>query len=111
VASSAFYSRSEFKDWYFVVIAGTGSVTTFLFLFGSPFVVLRGPHRLTWAAAWAASVAFAVNAQWYILDGSERAAYRIGYFLWCLSFAVLAAGLFDLASQRNGVASAKSAGR
>ena len=110
-ASSVFYSRSEFKDWYFAVIAGTGSVTTLLFLFGSPFVVLRGSHRLTSAAAWAASVAFVVNAQWYILDASERGAYMIGYLFWCLSFAVLAAGLFDLARQRSRIAVSKSAGR
>ena len=34
---------------------------------------------------------------WYVLYGPDRSDLRIGYFLWWLSFAVLAVGLFDLA--------------
>jgi hypothetical protein len=80
----------KFAGWYYAVIGTVSAVTTLLFLFCSPWVVLRGSRSLWRASAWAAATASVVNALWFSLD------VRIGYFLWWLSFVLLAIGLFDL---------------
>jgi hypothetical protein len=86
----------NFETWYYAVLATASAVTTVLFLFGSPWVVWRGSRSRWRASAWAAATSFIVNAHWYVLYGSDRSDLRIGYFLWWLSFALLAIGLFDL---------------
>ena len=95
----------HFEAWYYAVLATVSALTTLLFIFGSPWVVLRGSRSLLRASAWAAATAFINNAFWYVLSGSDRLDLRIGYFLWWLSFVLLAIGLFDLAGrypvQRN----------
>jgi hypothetical protein len=100
VAFSVF-DPGNFISWYGVVVGGLSAAGTVLFIFGSPWVALRGSHRLRWAGTWAASMGFVVNSLWYVLAGSDRTALRIGYFLWCSSFGVLAVGLFDLARQEK----------
>lgn len=50
---------------------------------------------VTFTTAGAAAAAFVVNAHWYVLYGSDRSDLRNGYFLWWLSFALPAIGLFD----------------
>ena len=91
----------KFDTWYYAVLATVSSVTTLLFIFGSPWAVLRGSLSLWRATAWAAATAFVVNAHWYVLYGSDRSDLRIGYFLWWLSFVLLALGLFDLAGSHR----------
>ena len=90
-ASSAVWpiEGSKFDAWYYAVPATVSAVTTLLFIFGSPWVVLRGSLSLWRASAWAAATAFIVNAHWYVLYGSDRSELRIGYFLWWLSFVLL----------------------
>jgi hypothetical protein len=81
----------------YAVLATVSAASTLLFIFGSPLIVLRGSRSLWRASAWVAATAFVVNAHWYVLYGPDRSDLRIGYFLWWLSFAVPAVGLFDLA--------------
>jgi hypothetical protein len=76
-------------------------MTTLIFVVGSPLVVFRGSSSVQRTAAWVAAAAFVFNAHWYVFGELERSELRIGYFLWLLSFAILALGLFDLARQNN----------
>src|SRR5262249_34105911 len=65
----------------------------------SVWVVLSGAHRmLRRAFAWIATFAFIVNAHWCVLSGQEN--LRIGYFLWWLSFLLVALVLFALSPKR-----------
>jgi hypothetical protein len=98
----------KFAAWYYAVLATVSAVTTLLFIFGSPWVVLRGARSVWRASAWAAAAAFIVNAHWYVLLGSDRSDLRIGYFLWWLSFALLATGLFDVVGSRKTAESKRS---
>jgi hypothetical protein len=101
-ASSAMWWPIEGKfDRYYAVLATGSAMTTLLFIFGSPWVVLRGSRSLWRVSTWAAATAIIVNAHWYVLYGSSRSNLRIGYFLWWLSFVVLATGLFDLVGSRR----------
>jgi hypothetical protein len=72
-------------------------LTLLLFVIGSPYVILRGTRAIRRFSAWAAAVAFVFNAHW---NGWELG-LGIGYFLWWSSFAVLTAGLFDLAGRKQ----------
>jgi hypothetical protein len=95
------YEGVHFASAFFAVLATLSAVATVLFIFGSPWVVLRGSHSLRLAFAWAAATAFIVNAHWCVLFGSDRSDLRIGYFLWWFSFLLLAIGLFDLAGRHR----------
>jgi hypothetical protein len=109
-ASSAVwpFEGGKFDTWYYAAPATVSAATTLLFIFGSPWVVLRGLRSLWRASAWTAATGFVVNAHWYVLYGSDRSDLRIGYFLWWLSFALLATGLFDLAASHRGGESEES---
>jgi len=104
VASSAIWPMQDvnYDTWYNAVLGTISAVTTVLFVSSSPWIVLRGSRSLWRVSAWAAAVTFVVNAHWYVLFGSDRSDLRIGYFLWWLSFIVLAVGLFDLAGPPPG---------
>jgi hypothetical protein len=107
-ATNAFWDRSFF-EWYGPVLATASVATTVFFIVGSPWVMLCGSHSLRRASAWAAAMAFVVNAHWYVLlrpDGWVSD-LGIGYFLWWWSFLLLAIGLFDLARGDNAVESAQ----
>jgi hypothetical protein len=93
------YERIHFTSAFHAVLATVSAISTVLFIFGSPCVVLRGSHSLGRASAWAAATAFIVNAHWYVLFGRDGSDLRIGYFLWWFSFLLLAIGLFDLAER------------
>jgi hypothetical protein len=103
VASSPVWSMKDvkFDTWYDAVLATVSAMTTLLFVFGSPWIVLRGSRSLWRVSSWAAATAFVVNAHWYVLFGSDRSDLRIGYFVWWPSFILLAVGLFDLAGPRS----------
>jgi hypothetical protein len=85
------------------VLAILSVLTTLFFIVGSPWVVLRKTHSLRRVSAWVAAVAFLFNAHWYIRFRPDAwiSDLGVGYFLWWLSFAVLAIGLFDLAGRKN----------
>ena len=95
------YEGVHFTSGFYAVLATVSAVATALFIFGSPWVVLRGSHSLRRASAWAAATAGIVNAHWYVLFGRDRSDLRIGYFIWWFSFLLLAIGLFDLAGQHR----------
>lgn len=99
-ASSAVWpiAGTKFEAWHFAVLATVSAVTALLFIFGSPLIVFLGSRSLSRASAWTAAAAFVINAHWYVLAGSDRSDLRIGYFLWWLSYALLAMGLFDLSA-------------
>ncbi len=82
------FSVGSWDIW--AVLATVSAATTVLFVFGSPWVVLRGSRRVLRACTWIAVAAFTINAHWLIADLS----LRIGYFLWWFSFVILALGLF-----------------
>lgn len=86
---------------YDAVLATVSALTTVLFIFGSPWLWCAGSHSLGRASAWAAATAFIVNAHWYAFSGRDRSDLRIGYFLWWVSFLLLAIGLFDLAGRQR----------
>ncbi|HXX45090.1 MAG TPA: hypothetical protein VEJ38_10190 [Candidatus Acidoferrales bacterium] len=82
--------------WYDAVLSTISAATTVFFILGSVWVVWRGSRAVRRASAWIATAAFAVNAHWYVLAGSDQGDLRIDYFLWWLSFLSLGLGLFDL---------------
>ena len=88
---------------YDTVLAALSAFTTVFFIVFSPWAVLRGTRSLRRTCAWVAAAAFLFNAHWYIrlTPNGWISGLGIGYFLWWLSFAVLATGLFDLAGQKN----------
>jgi len=83
----------EFQTVHHLVLATVSVITTLLFLC-SPWIVLRGSRSLRRFAAWIVAVAFLFNTHWIFTFGSERAELMIGFFLWWLSFLLLATGLF-----------------
>lgn len=87
--------------WYGTAISAAGVVTTLLFVLTSPWIVWRASRRVRLAAAFVASAAFVVNAQWYVFYVPVRSDLGVGYFLWCSSFGLLAIGLFFLAGSSN----------
>jgi hypothetical protein len=88
---------------YKAVLFTISAVTTLLFIPGSVCAMWSGSGALRQASAWVAISAFVVNAHWYVLHGdSAREDLRIGYFLWWLSFLLVALGLFDLSRREVG---------
>jgi hypothetical protein len=76
------------------VLATVSVATTVFFVVCSPWVALRGSRVLRRWSAWVATAAFIFNTHWIITLGPQRSELAIGYFLWLLSFALLAIGLF-----------------
>ena len=86
------------NQWYYAVLSTFSALTTILFVLGSPWVIGRGSRSVRKTCALAAAIAFAMNTHWYVLFGEDRRGLAIGYFLWWLSFGLLAIGLFDLSA-------------
>jgi hypothetical protein len=97
----AVFSKDASSPWYVPVLAAITTLTTLLFILGSPWVVFRGSCSLCRKATWIAATAFVFNAHWWIIGNVSWSDLRIGYFLWWTSFAVLALGLFSRAEQSN----------
>lgn len=95
------YEGWRIDGWYNVVLSTVSAATTLFFIFGSVWVVLRGSSALRRASAWVAASAFILNAHWCVRFGSNRMDLRIGYFLWWLSFMLLALGLFGLSRRAD----------
>lgn len=87
-----------FDTWYDATICTISAVATILFIFGSPWVVWRGSAALRRLGGWIAVLAFVDNLWWFVM-WSPRSDLRIGYYLWCFSFFLLAFGLFGLAGR------------
>jgi hypothetical protein len=106
LSSTAFWPRTDtvFGTWYETVLATGSVVTTVLFIFGSPWVAVRGSRSARRVSAWVAVAAFVLNSHWYVLLRPDGFVSRlgIGYFLWSFSFVLLAIGLFDLAYENHG---------
>jgi len=105
VATCAVWSCAAISidKWYKTALFITSAVTTLLFVPGSELAVWGGSRALRRASTWIATLAFVVNVHWYVLyGGSARQDLRIGYFLWWLSFLLLALGLFDLSRPEAG---------
>ena len=84
----------QFQTVHHAVLATASVATTLFFVLCSPWVVLRGSRSFRWWSAWVAAVAFIFNLHWIIIFGPQRTQLAIGYFLWSLSFLLLAVGLF-----------------
>ena len=96
VACSGFWPVEglERLSWYGAVLASSSALTNLVMLASIP-ILLRCSDRKRTVLAWVAAGAGVINAQWWVLD-SARADLRIGYYLWWLSFIVLAAGVFRM---------------
>jgi hypothetical protein len=105
VTLSVFWPSKDvvYGAWYDPLLLGLSAITTLLFVVGSPLVVFRGSRSIRYTSAWVASAAFVANAHWYIFGEIQSAVskLRIGYFVWWLSFAFLALGLFGVARQED----------
>jgi hypothetical protein len=88
-------------EWYKTVLFTVSALTTLLFLPGSVWVVWGGSKRVCLMFAWFAALAFVLNTHWYVLAGSNRADLRIGYYLWWISFLLMALGLFNLSRKMS----------
>lgn len=76
------------------------ALSTVLFVLGAGWVVALGSRRIRRVGAWTSLGAFVVNAHW--IRFSERIGLRVGYFLWWISFLLLAIGLLRLSRATNG---------
>jgi len=104
VALSPIMDYQSVRDdpWYYSVLSVASVVMTFMFVVGSPLAVWRRSRSVRRNCAWAAVTAFVVNSHWYVFqDGVSREGLGVGYFLWWLSFGLLAIGLFKLSSNRT----------
>jgi hypothetical protein len=112
LAASAVWpiDQSKFDDWYVAVLSTISAVTTLLFVPALLLALSRESRALRRVSAWVATSAFVVNAHWYVLFGSDRKDLRIGYFLWWLSFLLLALSFLELSRQTKGYRSEPSAG-
>jgi hypothetical protein len=84
----------EFQTQGHAVLATISVITTLFFVLCSPCIVFRGSRLLRRWSAWVAAAAFILNTHWIITFGPQRSQLAIGYFLWLLSFLLLAIGLF-----------------
>jgi len=103
MAASSVWPSQFLGTGYEAVLSTLSVLTTLFFIVGSPWAALRGTRSLRRMSAWVAAAAFLFNAHWYIRLRPDRwiSNLGVGYFLWWLSFAVLAIGLFDLAGRNN----------
>jgi hypothetical protein len=89
------------EKWYLSVLTSASGLTN-LVMVGSLWVMLRPSRAASRAFAWAATIAFLINASWYVfLFGEDRVNLRVGYFLWWLSFGLLAGALFHLSGSQG----------
>jgi len=86
----------EFQGMIYAVLSTISAITTLFFIFCSPWVVLWGSRTVQKSSAWFAAAAFVFNAHWIVIFGAQRSLLMIGYYLWWLSFLLLAIGLFRL---------------
>jgi hypothetical protein len=84
----------EFQSRIYAVLATISVITTLLFMVYSPWLVLRGTRTMQRASAWFVGAAFVFNSHWIVIFGAQGAFLMSGYFLWWLSFLLLAIGLF-----------------
>lgn len=100
------YRDVEFEHWYHAVFATMSAAATLLFILGSVWVVWFGSRIVRRISAWIAASAFVINAHWcvFVFLGPDPKDLRIGYFLWWLSFLLLAWGLFDVSGSKVHIA-------
>ena len=84
----------QFQTVHHSVLATLSVMTTLFFVLCSSWVVLRGSRLFRRWSAWVAAAAFIFNTHWIITFGPQRTQLEIGYYLWLLSFLLLAIGLF-----------------
>lgn len=97
VAACAIWPYEGFRipqGWYNVILCTMSALTTVLFVAGSGFVIAIRSSTLRRISAWIAACAFIINVHW-LRFGTELH-LRIGYFLWWVSFLLIAIGLFRL---------------
>ena len=88
-------------EWYKTVLFTASALATLLFLPGSVWAVWGRRRWVCLAFAWFATLAFVVNVHWYVFEGSNRGDLRIGYYLWWVSFLLMALGFFDLSRRET----------
>ena len=81
------------------LLAPLSALTNFVML-GALLTILAPSGSIRRALGWAAGVSFLVDASW-IVFGNDRGDLRAGYYLWWVSFALLAALLVRPAAHAN----------
>src|SRR5579863_8120824 len=76
--------------WYEGLLSGMSALSTALFVLGAGWVAAIGSRKIRRVSAWIALGAFVVNAHWIRFSG--RIGLKIGYYLWWISFLLLAMG-------------------
>ena len=94
VAASALWAFEGIHTHH-AVLCVTSAVTSAVFLPVSVWAAFGGSRRMR-LVAWAAAGAFVFNTHWIVIFGSDRGDLRIGYYLWWISFLLLALALFAL---------------
>lgn len=84
----------QFQTLHHAVLSTVSVATTLFFVLCSPWVVLRGSPSVRRWSAWVAAAAFIFNMHWIVIFGPQRSQLAVGYFVWLLSFLLLAIGLF-----------------
>ena len=79
-------------EWLLAIMMVASALTNALFL-AALFVAFRRPYRLTRGLEWAIWGAALLNTHWLLQDHLLHGALRAGYYLWVLSFVLLAAGI------------------
>lgn len=82
---------SKGPPWWVGALSAMSALSTALFVLGAGWVMALGTAKDRRVSAWIAAGAFFVNAHWIGFSGTLG--LRIGYYLWWVSFLVLAVGL------------------
>lgn len=85
---------SKGPPWWLGALSAMSALSTVLFVLGAGWVVARGSAKVRRISAWIGACAFIVNAHWFWFSG--KLGLRIGYYLWWVSFLLLAVGLLRL---------------
>jgi hypothetical protein len=88
-ALSPIWAGYEGESPWLALLAVASASTNLLFV-GSALWVLWRPHRISPRLAWAVGAATLINTHWLIADPELRAGLRGGYYLWLVSFGLLA---------------------
>ena len=110
VAFSPVWSVEDVRvdNWYMGVLTVLSALTNLVML-GAAIMRSAVPERRRESLKWIALAAFVVNSQWFVLNlgNGDWRDLRIGYYLWWVSFLLLAASYTGIGRGQAG--SARSA--
>lgn len=97
------YEQFRIDEWWLIGLSVSSALTNGLFVVVA--VLLLTNKASARALLWVAAAATLLNMHWVFTLGSERDGLEIGYFIWIVSFALLAlAAYLRVASGAGGPA-------